>query len=866
MTHFFFGSRFESRNRTHPGERVRGRRRLQTLTNETHGANCLHDDGGAFHNLPSSLRNLLLALLFAASSQPEQHRRWCMTQPPSPSSSPSSRAAAKRSSWWSWGVVGKRTLRQPKPPKRNSKNNPEEPLLRARLLPDDMARRKQRQPEEGDAVAVDVHDDDVASSDPPSSRELLGGRPAASAADLPASDDVLMSSERLSSGQASGDALSASATMTIVEPDSPLRRAFKGVTRLMGDMREVKQDRFALLRQRRKHESARQVASNIAETHRSATYEESVRDWVYPARAAFGRTRALNPDELFNMLTKESTFSVRSIDSLLQRDSVDLRNPKEEEGRWIDRGKGYYEREREKKNLACLVSTGRHAGKSLVQIAGIRHMWWHKFRYDPFSSIISLRFYTLIWYSCVTYVLLWFLFAVLWQAAIFIDRQIEGQCLENMHNFFDALIMSVSTANTIGYGVRAIQAPTSGRCSYAIFVLSFQVRPRARLRGVERVATPPVTRKRMHVQANAIPPAPLPPSNQACAARTYGTCGTCLSLSHSSFPSPWLATPPTQHAHTHTHPHTLIDEWMDGWSLSRLLILSFPFLQRLVMIILDALVIGVLFSKLSQPKKRSRTIFISDSAVVGHREGTLKFMFRIGDARQTPVLRPNVTAYLYTFNPSRQRRTAEGEFLVREKEREREGERERDPTQPTHAPARTRMHPSLSAASSVRFSLSSFTPCLPSCLLTPAFASPFLHSFPLPLFFSQPNRIYNMKLEMLDESLLLPQIVTHVIDESSPLFGLTRKEMETLRAEIVVTFVAVNSETGTEFSARQSYLPPEIFFGYQFAKIIRSLTRDGRKYHAIGKPSHTHTRKHTHAHTHTCTHTHTHAHAHAHSS
>ena len=96
------------------------------------------------------------------------------------------------------------------------------------------------------------------------------------------------------------------------------------------------------------------------------------------------------------------------------------------------------------------------------------------------------------------------------------------------------------------------------------------------------------------------------------------------------------------------------------------------------MIILDALVIGVLFSKLSQPKKRSRTIFISDSAVVGHREGTLKFMFRIGDARQTPVLRPNVTAYLYTFNPSRQRRTAEGEFLVREKEREREGERERE--------------------------------------------------------------------------------------------------------------------------------------------------------------------------------------------
>ncbi len=182
--------------------------------------------------------------------------------------------------------------------------------------------------------------------------------------------------------------------------------------------------------------------------------------------------------------------------------------------------------------------------------------------------------------------------------------------------------------------------------------------------------------------------------------------------------------------------------------------------QRLVVIIMDALLIGILFSKLSQPKKRSRTIFISDSAVICQRDGVLKFMFRVGDARQTTIIRPCIEAYLYTFNPSRRRTTLEGEFI--------------------------------------------------------------------------PNRVSRLELEVVDQSLLLPVLLSHVIDEKSPLFGMTKAEMEELKAEIVVTFVAVNSETGTEFAARQSYLPSEIFFGFQFTKIVRTVTTDEHyKYHAI---------------------------------
>lgn len=53
--------------------------------------------------------------------------------------------------------------------------------------------------------------------------------------------------------------------------------------------------------------------------------------------------------------------------------------------------------------------------------------------------------------------------------------------------------------------------------------------------------------------------------------------------------------------------------------------------------LLDAIVLGVIFARISHPKQRARTIFVSDSAVIARRDGQLKFMFRIGDIRRTTV-------------------------------------------------------------------------------------------------------------------------------------------------------------------------------------------------------------------------------------
>ena len=53
--------------------------------------------------------------------------------------------------------------------------------------------------------------------------------------------------------------------------------------------------------------------------------------------------------------------------------------------------------------------------------------------------------------------------------------------------------------------------------------------------------------------------------------------------------------------------------------------------------ILNAITVGVIFSRVSFPQQRGRTIAISDSAVIARRDGILKFMFRIADIRKTQV-------------------------------------------------------------------------------------------------------------------------------------------------------------------------------------------------------------------------------------
>ena len=67
-------------------------------------------------------------------------------------------------------------------------------------------------------------------------------------------------------------------------------------------------------------------------------------------------------------------------------------------------------------------------------------------------------------------------------------------------------------------------------------------------------------------------------------------------------------------------------------------------LQTLFGIILDALTLGILFSRISHPMQRSHSIFLSENAVILRRDGILKFCFRCADIKTTQVCQLNFVA------------------------------------------------------------------------------------------------------------------------------------------------------------------------------------------------------------------------------
>lgn len=68
--------------------------------------------------------------------------------------------------------------------------------------------------------------------------------------------------------------------------------------------------------------------------------------------------------------------------------------------------------------------------------------------------------------------------------------------------------------------------------------------------------------------------------------------------------------------------------WQGAWLLMA---------HQVLGMILNAITVGIIFSRVSYPQNRGRTIAISDHAIIARRDGTLKFMFRIADIRQAEV-------------------------------------------------------------------------------------------------------------------------------------------------------------------------------------------------------------------------------------
>ncbi len=83
----------------------------------------------------------------------------------------------------------------------------------------------------------------------------------------------------------------------------------------------------------------------------------------------------------------------------------------------------------------------------------------------------------------------------------------------------------------------------------------------------------------------------------------------------------------------------------------------------------------------------------------------------------------------------------------------------------------------------------------------------------------QPLKLFDLNVGLdvgADRILLMwPYTVKHLIDDSSPLFGMSKVELESSELEFVATLGGIIETTGMSAQARTSYLPDEIVWGYR---------------------------------------------------
>ncbi|XP_035901026.1 G protein-activated inward rectifier potassium channel 3 isoform X1 [Anopheles stephensi] len=81
-------------------------------------------------------------------------------------------------------------------------------------------------------------------------------------------------------------------------------------------------------------------------------------------------------------------------------------------------------------------------------------------------------------------------------------------------------------------------------------------------------------------------------------------------------------------------------------------------LQSITGVFIQAFMVGIVFAKLSRPKKRAQTLLFSKNAVICHRDGVPCLLFRVGDMRKSHIIEAHVTAQII-----RRKVTKEGEVL-----------------------------------------------------------------------------------------------------------------------------------------------------------------------------------------------------------
>ncbi len=120
-------------------------------------------------------------------------------------------------------------------------------------------------------------------------------------------------------------------------------------------------------------------------------------------------------------------------------------------------------------NLSRIVS--RENGRPNVHHVGIGSSKWVYFLTDNFTTLVNAPWYVIFIVFIGTYVISWLLFGGVWTIVAGLERPpFNGSCLENVDGFSAALLFSIETQVTIGYGNTYIM----NDCYAGLFVLVLQ--------------------------------------------------------------------------------------------------------------------------------------------------------------------------------------------------------------------------------------------------------------------------------------------------------------------------------------------------------------------------------------------------------
>ena len=187
-------------------------------------------------------------------------------------------------------------------------------------------------------------------------------------------------------------------------------------------------------------------------------------------------------------------------------------------------------------------------------------------------------------------------------------------------------------------------------------------------------------------------------------------------------------------------------------------------LQSILGLIIDAVLLGLIFAKLTRPRNRRKSLIFSRTAVIRKVDGEWIFQCRVGDLRRSQLVECHIRLQLYWFRPDPGEGQS-GEMLGL-------GDKE--------------------------------------------------------MVFEQHDLDVGYDTGRDRIVLLTPVLITHPISPESPLHGLTPAQLQATDFEIVVILEGIVEATGLTAQALWSYTPEEVAFDEEFVPVVSRGTPSGK--------------------------------------